>query len=86
MLSAKTVQIAYNQISQSSVYKQSETATTITVCGGTYGGGSEVLVVYSVDMGDGKSNCVISENIVPTLAATHYGEPVGAYEKESNRP
>lgn len=48
MLSAKTVQIAYNQISQSSVYKQSETATTITVCGGTYGGGSEVLVIDMV--------------------------------------
>lgn len=48
MSSVKTLQIAYNQISQSSVYKQSETATTITVCGGTYGGGSEVLVIDMV--------------------------------------
>ena len=37
--------IAFNQISQSAVYKQSEISVSVTVCGGSYGGGSEVLIV-----------------------------------------
>ena len=36
---------AYNQISQSAVYRKDEIAVTLSVCGGSYGGGSEVLVV-----------------------------------------
>lgn len=35
----------FNQLSQSGVYKEDDIAVTLTVCGGTYGGGSEVLVV-----------------------------------------
>ena len=33
-----------------------------------------------MDMGGGKSSCVILENLSPTLTCTHYGEPVVCYE------
>ena len=36
---------AYNQLSQSAVYREDETAVSLTVCGGSYGGGSEVLIM-----------------------------------------
>jgi len=36
---------AFNQLSQSSVYKETEQSVALTVCGGTYGGGSECLIV-----------------------------------------
>lgn len=39
----------FNQISQSEVYRESEISVSITVCGGSYGGGSETLVVYETD-------------------------------------
>jgi hypothetical protein len=35
----------YNQVSQSAVYREDDISVSITVCGGSYGGGSEVLVV-----------------------------------------
>lgn len=34
----------YNQISQSAAYKQDNISVSLTVCGGSYGGGSETLV------------------------------------------
>lgn len=37
--------MAFNQISQSALYKQDDISVSITVCGGSYGGGSEVLIV-----------------------------------------
>ena len=36
---------AYNQLSQSAVYREDETAVSLTVCGGSYGGGSETLIL-----------------------------------------
>ena len=42
-------------------------------------GGGNVPLVLSVDMGGGKSACVIHENLSPTLTCTHYGEPAVAY-------
>ena len=42
-------------------------------------GGGNVPMVLSVDMGGGKSACVIHENLSPTLTCTHYGEPAVAY-------
>lgn len=36
----------FNQLSQSGIYKEDETSVSLTVCGGTYGGGSECLAVY----------------------------------------
>ena len=41
--------ITFNQISQSAVYKCDEISVSLTVCGGSYGGGSEVLVVNEDD-------------------------------------
>lgn len=38
----------FNQISQSAVYREDDTSVSLTVCGGSYGGGSEVLVVYYI--------------------------------------
>lgn len=42
-------QMTFNQLSQSAVYKADDVSVSLTVCGGTYGGGSEVLVVYGFD-------------------------------------
>jgi hypothetical protein len=36
---------AFNQISQSAVYRQDEISVSLTCCGGSYGGGSEVLII-----------------------------------------
>lgn len=36
---------------------------------------SDYTKTYTVDMGGGKSNCGIYEDLSPTLATTHYGEP-----------
>lgn len=44
------MQKTFNQISQSAVYKEDDISVSITVCGGSYGGGSEVLIV-NVDNG-----------------------------------
>lgn len=43
------------------------------------------MTIYSVDMGGGKSSCVVLENLSPTLTCTHYGEPAIAYETDFNR-
>lgn len=40
--------------------------------------------VLCVDMGGGKSSSVIMEDLAPTLACTHYGEPVVFYESDEN--
>lgn len=39
------------------------------------------VTCYSVDMGGGKSACMVDENKSPTLTCTHYGEPAVAYQK-----
>lgn len=51
------VQTPFNQISQSAGYKQDETSVNLTVCGGTYGGGSEVLVVETLVFDEGQITC-----------------------------
>lgn len=38
------------------------------------------MKTITVDMGGGKSSCVILEDVSPTLTCTHYEEPVVAYE------
>lgn len=38
--------------------------------------------VLCVDMGGGKSSSIIMEDLAPTLACTHYGEPVVFYEED----
>ena len=37
--------MTFNQLSQSAVYKADDVSVSLTVCGGTYGGGSETLIV-----------------------------------------
>lgn len=37
------MQKAYNQLSQSAVYKEDEISVSITVCGGSYGGAVRCL-------------------------------------------
>ena len=41
-------QKTYNQLSQSAVYREDDVAVSTTVRGGSYGGGSETLVVKMV--------------------------------------
>ena len=41
-------------------------------------------VCYTIDMGGGKSSCVILENKSPTLTCTHYGEPAVVIAKEQD--
>ena len=36
----------FNQISQSAIYKQDEKSVSLTCCGGSYGGGSECIVLH----------------------------------------
>ena len=45
---------AFNQLSQSAVYREDDTSVSLTVCGGSYGGGSECLIVetYETDNTD----------------------------------
>ena len=38
----------YNQLSQSAVYREDNASVSLTVCGGSYGGGSEVLVIEPI--------------------------------------
>lgn len=40
--------------------------------------------VYSVDMGGGKSSCVVLEDLSPILTCTHYGTPVVTYQVEED--
>lgn len=44
-------------------------------------GNGDGNVCYSIDMGGGKSSCVILDNKSPTLTCTHYGEPAVVYQK-----
>ena len=43
-------------------------------------------VVFSIDMGGGKSSVAISEDIAPTLCTTHYGEPAVVYSAVGFEP
>jgi hypothetical protein len=43
----------FNQISQSAVYRQDDVSVSLTVCGGSYGGGSEVIVICGLSDRDG---------------------------------
>lgn len=55
----------YNQISQSAVYKEDAISGSLTVCGGSYGGGSKVLCVEMTST----KNTVVENGICPTLTA-----------------
>lgn len=40
--------------------------------------------VFAVDMGGGKTQCGIYEDMAPTLSCTHAGEPVVCYQEEKD--
>lgn len=58
----------YNQTSHSGDYREDEVSVSMTVLGGTYGGGSEVLIIQR-RMSDVR---VWEDNIAPTVE-THTG-------------
>lgn len=60
----------FNQISQSAVYKADDISVSLTVCGGSYGGGSEVLVVFGFD----SYNQEISEEVAQPLRSHGGGD------------
>lgn len=43
------VRRAFNQLSQSAIYKEDDKTVTLSVCGGSYGGGSECLIVTQTE-------------------------------------
>lgn len=61
----------FNQLSQSGIYKEDETSVSLTVCGGTYVGGSECLAVYN---GAGTSSN--NQPVVFDARGNGDGEPV----------
>lgn len=52
--------MTFNQISQSAGYKGDDVSVSLTVCGGTYGGGSEVHVVDGET--EGRDNATSERN------------------------
>lgn len=75
----------FNQLSQSGIYKEDETSVSLTVCGGTYGGGSECLAVYDArGNGDGETVCTITgdhENRVTDYTALLTMQGFGDYKE-----
>lgn len=65
----------FNQISQSAIYRRDDVAVSLTVCGGSYGGGSEVLILQRRF----SDVLLYDEDVAPTLEA-------GAGEGGNNVP
>lgn len=59
----------------SGIYK-AETSRTLDLNGGSPACNQGGMAVVCVDQGAGKSQCGVSEDLAPTLATTHGGEPV----------
>jgi len=55
---------------------EADTARTLDANGGNPGCNQGGIAVVCVDQGAGKSSCSVSEELAPTLACTHGGEPV----------
>jgi DNA (cytosine-5)-methyltransferase 1 len=55
---------------------EAETSRTLDANGGNPGCNQGGIAVVCVDQGGGKSSCSVSEELSPTLACTHGGEPV----------
>lgn len=54
---------------------EADTSRTLDGNGGNPSCNQGGIAVVCVDQGGGKSSCCVSENIAPTLACTHGGEP-----------
>ena len=59
---------------------EADTSRTLDGNGGNPGCNQGGIAVVCVDQGGGKSSCSVSENISPTLACTHGGEPAVCVE------
>ena len=55
---------------------EAQTSRTLDANGGNPGCHQGGIAVVCVDQGGGKSSCSVSEEVAPTLACTHGGEPV----------
>ena len=62
---------------------EADTSRTIDGNGGNPGCNQGGIAVVCVDQGGGKSSCSISENVSPTLACTHGGEPAVCVEGDT---
>lgn len=54
---------------------EADTSRTLDANGGNPGCNQGGIAVVCVDQGGGKSSCSVSEEVAPTLACTHGGEP-----------
>lgn len=73
-ISAKDSNAMKSSNPHSGIYK-ADTSRTLDGNGGNPGCNQGGIAVVCVDQGDGKSSCSISEDVSPTLAYTHGGEP-----------
>ena len=65
---------------------EADTSRTLDANGGNPGCNQGGIAVVCVDQGAGKSSCSASEELSPTLACTHGGEPVVCVEGNGTRP
>ena len=73
-ISAKDSNAMKSSNPHSGIY-EAETSRTLDGNGGNPSCNQGGIAVVCVDQGGGKSSCSVSENLAPTLACTHGGEP-----------
>ena len=78
-ISAKDSNAMKSANPHSGIY-EADTSRTLDGNGGNPGCNQGGIAVVCVDQGAGKSSCSVSENISPTLACTHGGEPAVCIE------
>jgi len=78
-ISAKDSNAMKSSNPHSGIY-EADTSRTLDGNGGNPGCNQGGIAVVCVDQGGGKSSCSISENVSPTLACTHGGEPAVCVE------
>ena len=78
-ISAKDSNAMKSANPHSGIY-EADTSRTLDGNGGNPGCNQGGIAVVCVDQGGGKSSCSVSENISPTLACTHGGEPAVCVE------
>ena len=78
-ISAKDSNAMKSANPHSGIY-EADTSRTLDGNGGNPGCNQGGIAVVCVDQGGGKSSCSVSENVSPTLACTHGGEPAVCVE------
>lgn len=77
---------AMKSANPSSGFYEADTSRTLDGNGGNPSCNQGGMAVVCVDQGGGKSSVNISEEVAPTLATSHGGEPVVAIEGNGSRP